>query len=208
MNEETLKNIFEPFYTTSDKGTGLGMFIVNSVVSDYNGEILVKSEEGKGTEFTIYLPVYDKDELKKLFGKKRKKDKKLSKMIEEKVMGRKKNRVFLIDDEKIVTEMLQEFLSDEGFKVKAFNDSRKALKYFRKNSDKYDLIITDLTMPHLTGIELSKEIKNINSNVPIILLTGYKKELNNEMVKEYNIKQILLKPVNLEVLLKTLKSIG
>ena len=204
MDEETLNNIFEPFYTTREKGTGLGMFIVSSVVEAYNGDIFIKSIEGEGTEVVIYLPVFSK---KELAGKEKKRDKKLSKVLEEKITGKKKNNVLVVDDEKIITEMLQEALSLEGFKVKAFNDSRKALKHFKRNVEKYNFVITDLTMPKLTGIELSEEIKKIKPDIPIILLTGYKQEISEEMTKKYNIKRVLLKPINIHTLIKTLKEL-
>ncbi len=204
MDEETLKNIFEPFYTTREKGTGLGMFIVSSVVEAYNGDIIIKSIKGKGTEVVIYLPVFSKKELAE---KEKKKDKKLSKVIEEKVIGKKKNNVLVVDDEKTITEMLQEALTLNGFKVKAFNDSRKALKHFRNNVEKYNFVITDLTMPKLTGMEFSEEIKRIKPDIPIILLTGYKREISEEMTKKYNIKRVLLKPINIQTLVKALKEL-
>ncbi len=207
MSKETLEKIFEPFYTTKEHGTGLGMFIVSTIVEGYGGDIIIESEEGKGTEVKVFLPVATKELIEKV------KREEYEKTIDKKELSNHKKRkkdkikVLIVDDEKMITELIQEVLSSEGFKVKVFNDSRKALKSVRKNRETFDLIITDLTMPQMTGLEFSKEVKKINPNIPIILLTGYNKELDEKSRTEFNIKKILMKPINIENLLKEIKEV-
>jgi len=207
MSKETLEKIFEPFYTTKEDGTGLGMFIVSTIVEGYGGDILIESEEGKGTEVRVFLPVATKELIEKV--KKEEMERKSGKdeVINPKKKKKGEIRVLIVDDERMITELIQEVLSSEGFKVKVFNDSRKALKNVRKNKENFDLIITDLTMPQMTGLEFSREVKKINPNIPIILLTGYNKELDEKSRAEFNIRKILMKPINIETLLAEIKEI-
>jgi len=198
MSKETLNNIFEPFYTTKAQGTGLGMFIVNNIVDSYKGEILINSEINRGTSIEIYLPLDTKFNIKKI---EKKTSDKISSEINQKIKKAKNLNILVIDDEKAITELIYDTLTLENHKVKTFNKPLKAIKHLTKNKNKYDLIITDLTMPELTGTDFSKKLKELQIDTPIILLTGYNKKLNQDKLEEYNIKKILMKPISIETLI-------
>ena len=204
MNQETLNNIFEPFYTTKEQGSGLGMFIVNNIVNSYKGEIFINSEINKGTTIEIYLPFMTKFNIKKIV--KKKSDEKLHKN-DQNLKKQESHNILVIDDEKPITELLKDILTLENFKVKTFNNPLKALKHLAKNKNKYELIITDLTMPGLKGTDFSKKLKDYQIEIPIILLTGYNKKLTEDKLKEFNIKKILMKPVSLDILVNEVNNL-
>ena len=183
MDAQTMERIFEPFFTTKGvgKGTGLGLSVVHGIVKNYDGEIIVKSEKGKGSDFSVYLPVAEVEE------------KETSSLKKEVVGG--KEKILLVDDEPAVLQLQQKVLEHFGYQVMAFNHPLEALKYFKANGDDIHLLITDLTMPEMTGVELAKKINALNSNLPIILATGYSEELTPTQKKQFGIREILMKPV-------------
>jgi len=183
MDKELISHIFEPFYTTKPvgSGTGMGLAVVIGIIQVHHGDIKVISEKGKGTEFVIYLPKTDKD----LFSEEQ----------DEEEIPFGNESVMFIDDEDLLCSLAQSMLTSLGYKVTTFNDSLKALKSFRQFPDQYDLIITDQTMPALTGIELVKEILSIRPGLPIILCTGFSKSVDKTQCEKAGVKSFCLKPL-------------
>lgn len=184
IKEEILNRIFEPFFTTKPrgKGTGLGLSVVHGIIKKLNGTILVESKVGKGTVFEIYLPVFS------------------GKYVEtddsKPIVTKGNERIMLIDDEEPIISVLKKILTNLGYKVSDFMDSRKALKAFEKNPDNYDIIITDNLMPYITGLKLCKKLKKIRSDIPIILNTGFLSKEVEEKAYKIGIFKILTKPLN------------
>jgi CheY-like chemotaxis protein len=194
MNDNVLGHIFEPFFTTKgySKGSGMGLSIVHGIVQSHNGEIIVYSEPGKGTAFHIYLPVTE--EVKKPV-----------KVIDDSFHGGYES-VLIVDDEEAVTRMLEKLLRQLGYKVDVFNSSVDALESFRKAKNKYDIVLTDLTMPEMTGLDLAEEIRKVHSEIPIVLMTGYGFE-DYDNISHSSIRKIVGKPVNIRDLSSTIRDV-
>lgn len=184
MNAKTMERIFEPFFTTKNiaKGTGLGLSVVHGIVISHHGEIIVDSKENEGTTFVVYLPTINKPEIKN-----KHKEREINRMGNENIL--------LVDDEEMIVEMFQLMLESHGYKVTIQTSSREALELVRKNPNNFDLVITDFTMPHMTGLDLSEKINSIRKDLPIILNTGYSDNISDSILRKYNIKKILNKPI-------------
>ncbi len=188
MDNNTLDRIFEPFFTTKevDKGTGMGLSTVYGIIRGHKGEITVYSEPGSGSVFHVYLPTIENNNI--------------SQKKEKVAFQRGTESVLIIDDEPTITDMTSKFLTRIGYTVETKNSSLYALKEFRKNPDKYDILITDLTMPEMTGINLAQEVNKLSHSIPILIMTGYSESLNNETLKMYGIQKVIEKPINLKAL--------
>ena len=183
MDETTLNRIFEPFFTTKapGKGTGMGLSVVHGIIRSYSGDVLVFSEPGQGTTFHVYLPITEA---------KIKKKKKARKVLE----GGQES-ILVVDDEAAIAKMLKTMLERLEYKVDACNSSIEALELFQMNPTRYDLVISDLTMPNMTGLDLAKQLHEINNELPIILMTGYGENILNENLDEYGIQNLIGKPI-------------
>ncbi|MBN1163152.1 MAG: PAS domain S-box protein [Candidatus Krumholzibacteriota bacterium] len=186
MDEATMDRIFEPFFTTKtvDKGTGLGLSVVHGIVRSHRGDILVESEPGKGSTFQVYLPIFEATVPDKE-----------PKEIDAIPGGRE--HILVVDDEKTVATMLRRMLERFGYTVDARHNSVDALKAFRKQPERYDLVITDLTMPNITGLDLAKELHRIRPSVPVIIMTGYGENIGGDILEHYGINEIIGKPIEL-----------
>ncbi|MCD4829836.1 MAG: PAS domain S-box protein [Candidatus Cloacimonetes bacterium] len=176
--------IFEPYYTTKAKGegTGLGLAIIHSIVASLNGKISLHSILGAGTTFTVILPASDTE---------------IGDLKEEIAAHRviTPTRILFVDDEPMIVSLSKTALERYGYTVTEFTSSSKAEQAFELNPDDYDLVITDMTMPHPTGIELVHKLRAIRSDIPVIMCTGYNDLTNKEALEEANIKHVLLKPI-------------
>jgi PAS domain S-box-containing protein len=183
IDESVADFIFDPFFTTraKDKGTGMGLFIAYGIVQKYNGTISVESTPGTGTAFHIFLPESDREILE------------LPTAQEFSLVG--KEHIMFIDDERLLAEMGKTMLERLGYTVMALTDSRTALEVFSASPDEFDLIITDQTMPHMTGLDLAKAMLQKRPSLPIIICTGYSPHVNEEIAKQHGIRKFLYKPV-------------
>lgn len=182
MDAATIERIFDPFFTTkpAGEGTGMGLSVVYGIVMGYGGDILVESEVGKGSTFSIYLPELPENHHAE------QQDDKLS------VGGTE--RILLLDDEEGIVQVTQMLLSSLGYQVTAHTKSAEALADFRAEPQAYDLVITDLTMPHMDGITFAKAVRAIRQDVPIMLISGTHETLNQETAEALNIDTSLMKP--------------
>ena len=181
--QELQEKIFDPYFTTKEigKGTGMGLSIVHGIVKSYGGYITCRSRIGEGTVFDIFLPVTDEDE------------ETLKKYVESIPAGTE--RILLVDDEKLLVEMSQIMLERMGYVVTARTSSIEALTTFRNQPDAFDLVITDQTMPGMTGFDLARRMLQIKPGLPIILCTGYSSQLSEAKVESYGIKGFAMKPL-------------
>ena len=190
MDQKTRERIFDPYFTTKEvgKGTGLGMAVIYGIVKHYKGFIDVESEPGKGTSFHIYLPALEKN-ISIL--EEAEKDETL-------LMGNE--RILVVDDERDIVSIQKSVLERLGYKVAGTTDSLYALEQVRTNPDLFDLIITDQTMPNLSGANLAEEVLKIKQDMPIILCTGYSSVISEEVALAMGIKKYVLKPVGRKTL--------
>ncbi|MEN6440007.1 MAG: ATP-binding protein [Syntrophobacter sp.] len=181
MDTATMERIFDPYFTTKEvgKGSGLGLAVVRGIVKKHDGAISVRSEQGKGTTFRVYLPLMEASV-----------DRTADTV---KALPTGNERVLLVDDERVVAEMGKAVLDRLGYRVTTETDSLRALDIFRSRPDEFDLIITDYTMPHLTGIDLSREMHLIRPDIPIILCTGYSQEVTLESAAKLGV-ELVMKP--------------
>ncbi|WP_456408268.1 PAS domain-containing hybrid sensor histidine kinase/response regulator [Caldithrix abyssi] len=195
MDAPTMERIFEPFFTTKEvgRGTGLGLSVVHGIVKNYGGEIIVESRKGVGTTFHVFLPAADLPE------------KEEANQNAEIPTGHEK--ILLVDDESMVLDLQKNILEYLGYEVESFSDPLQALKCFEEDGKRFNLLITDLTMPHLTGIELAQKIRQLDDSLPIILLTGYSEELTPTLKEKYGIKEVLMKPVSAAQLAQAVRSV-
>jgi len=197
MDAETRQKIFEPYFTTKESGdgTGLGLAVVHGIVQDHKGQIHVYSEPGQGTTFHIYLPVVEK------------RAKGFTLEQEALPIEGGSERIMVVDDEEAIVKLVRKVLTANGYHAITFTNGVQALQEFRKQSQAVDLLITDLTMPYMTGIELAKQVLEISPRLPIILSSGLSETLNKEKTKAIGIKRYLEKPIDNRKLLRTVRNL-
>jgi PAS domain S-box-containing protein len=190
MPQDVLTRVFEPFFTTKEvgRGTGLGLSVAYGIVKNHHGGITVESEPGKGTLFTVYLPVYQGGLQVR------------SRSSEEGAPADGKGSILVVDDEEFILSSLERVLKSSGYCVVAVKESTKALQLFSRAPDAFDLIITDLTMPGVTGIELAGKARELRPDVPIILCTGFNDVMDDQKAVSLGIKELLLKPAGVREL--------
>ena len=183
MDKLTVERIFEPFFTKKEvgSGSGLGLSVVHGIVSNNHGTIVVESEPGEGSSFTIYLPQH-------------------SEHFEEETehtqqLKKGKGSILFVDDEKEITFMGKRMLESLGYKVDIKTDSQEALNAFNKDPYKYDLLVTDQAMPKLMGTELIGKVKEIRSDLKSIIITGYQESIPANAMEQYGIANIISKPL-------------
>jgi len=183
MDEPTLKKAFEPFFTTKPvgEGTGMGLAVVRGVVQSHGGDLDVESEPGKGTLFRIYFPTaHGTPELAEDCG------------VDKNTTGTE--RIVFVDDEDFIVDIARERFEGLGYSVVAFTDSTEAYRYICANSTIIDLLVTDQTMPGMTGFELAQAALHLRSDLPVILCTGYSRDVNLETALTAGISRMLMKP--------------
>ena len=182
MDSGTMGRIFDPFFTTKKpgEGTGLGLSVVYGIVKSYGGTITVQSEAGKGSEFCVYLPLFTKAENNE------------EKPKEAAAGG--KERILFVDDEEPLVELGENLLASLGYDVVGKKNSLEALDLFSSCPEKFDLVVTDLTMPDMTGIDLAQKILRIKPGMPIILCTGFSETITPESIDSVGVKDLIMKP--------------
>lgn len=194
--EEIQHKIFDPFYSTKEvgKGTGIGLTVVNSILHQHQAHLILESHASEGTSFRLFFQIAKNQNIcepKPTF-------------IDHTELPYKQlnARILVVDDDTAVLNVHGEFLKMKGMLPTTVNDSQQALDLFANNPDAFDLILTDQTMPGLTGIEFTKQIHYIRPEIPVILLTGWSDKINSKNSKQLGFEHFLTKPVNLEQLLQ------
>ncbi len=193
--EENLDKIFDPFFTTkkSQEGSGMGLAVVNGIARKHQGAVNVYSEKEKGSTFNVFFPALDVD---------------FQEMDEEDLdIPHGHEHIFIIDDEPALLKSLQQTLEKLEYKVSTQSSARRALEQFKMNPEKFDLILTDQTMPDLTGIELAEEIKKIKKDIPVILISGFNEKINDKELNKTGINQFLTKPVDTAKIAQSIRSV-
>jgi PAS domain S-box-containing protein len=196
MTPDVKDRIFEPYFTTKDKGegTGLGLSVVNGIVDSHGGTITVYSEPGKGSTFHVYLPLIQEEAIK-------------PEMDEQAPILTGNERILFIDDEKALVDLGKQMLEHLGYKVTIRTSSIEALELFKVKSDRFDLVITDMTMPNMTGDKLAKELMKVRPDIPIIICTGYSERISEEKAGSLGIRKFIMKPIVMSDMAKTVREI-
>lgn len=181
--KEHIEKIFDPFYTTKkrEEGTGLGLSVVHGIVKDMHGAISVDTEPGKGTTFHVLLPKY------------------VRKVVEEKTLEPvskvQKGKLLFVDDEKGIIRTGQRILERRGYEVVATTKPLEALEIFMEKPSDFDVVLTDLDMPDMTGLELSRRFLEIRPDIPVVLATGFSADITPEILKNAGVREMVMKPM-------------
>lgn len=186
--------IFEPYFTTKDigEGTGLGLAVCEGAIRNMNGEIFVESRPGQ-TIFSIYLPATDDPH------------KNFKERCDTAELPKGTERILFVDDEVSITKMGEKILTGLGYSVTTVNSSIKAASLFREDPDYFDLVVTDMTMPDITGDRLASEIKSIKPSIPIILCTGFSKKISEDEIENLGINGYCRKPISIPAMAKKVR---
>lgn len=193
---EARARIFDPYYTTKQKGegTGLGLAMVQGIVRGAGGVVSVESEEGRGSVFDVYFPLVETP----------------SESVQQPmdfVMPMGRERILFVDDEETLAEMAGEMLRKLGYDVKIMTSGIEALQLLTSSQGCYDLIITDQTMPGISGLDLARSIVTLHSGVPIILYSGYSTAISADEARDIGIRKVLMKPLSMTLLSQTVRQI-
>jgi PAS domain S-box-containing protein len=197
MAPNTLVKAFDPYFTTKEvgRGTGLGLALVHAIIDEHEGIIHVDSQLGMGSKFIIYLPIVKNKVLVQ----------QLTDPIGEPMKGNE--TIMVVDDEEDIRMLTQDLLESFGYTARSFKDGEEALIEFKLDPDHFDLIITDMTMPRMTGYELAREVLQIRNKMPIILCTGYSENISKTHAIEMGITRYLQKPLQNQDLLFIIREV-
>lgn len=183
MEKAVADRVFDPFFTTKGpgEGTGMGLAVVHGIVKKHQGAITVQSEPGTGTVFSVLLPQFEQ-----VTGSD---DESAPSIVSGDV------RVLFVDDEPALARLCQEMLDRMGYRVVACTSALEALRAFRIDPERFDLVVTDLNMPNMTGLDLAKELLEIRQNTPVVLCTGFSETVDGERARRLGIRETLMKPI-------------
>ena len=184
MTPEVVSRIFDPYYTTKieDEGTGLGLAVVHGIVTNHGGTITVYSELGKGSVFHVYFPLIERASI-------------TPEDFQEGPPVTGDERILFVDDEPVLANLAKQMLQKLGYKVVTRTSGVDALELFRNRPEVFDLVITDMTMPRMTGAELAKELMQIRPDIPVILCTGFSYSMSEAKAKAIGIREFAMKPI-------------
>ena len=196
MDKAVMSRIFDPYFTTKapGEGTGMGLSVVHGIVKGHGGEIEVQSEPKKGTTFHVHLPIIDIGVLE-------------PEVLSQGPIQRGSERILLVEDEELIIQMLEQTLEEIGYHVTPRTSSVEALKAFEARPDKFDLVITDMTMPNMTGAELAPRLLDIRPDIPIILCTGFNEMIDEKRAKAMGIREYVMKPIVRHDIARTIRKV-
>ena len=195
MEPMVLERIFEPYYTTKEpgKGTGLGLSVIHGIIKNHGGFITVESSPGRGSTFHVYIPTLDDVEIETAEAP-----------LQSGPSGNE--HILLVDDEPQIADMGRQMLGRLGYRVTALTSSAEALDTFSEHPERFDLLITDMTMPLMTGDRLAQRAWELRPGLPVILCTGYNEMISEEKALTMGIRKFLLKPVDMNELAAAVRS--
>ncbi len=196
MDQVTKERIFEPYFTTKEKGegSGLGLAVVHGIIKSHQGHISVYSEPGEGTAFQVYLPIIRSATI-------------VSEVKSADVVASGHESILIVDDEPSIVEVEQKMLEGFGYQVTAVTSCKEALEEFCPRPEKFDLIITDMTMPYMTGQELAQRCFEVRADIPIILCTGFSELINKEKAKAVGFREFIMKPIVLKEMARVVRKV-
>ncbi len=196
MDNVVMEKIFEPYFSTKGpgEGTGMGLAVVHGIVKSHGGDIEVYSKLGEGTTFSVYLPLIE------------------TRPVEPKIISAEPaptgtERILFVDDEEPIVFMAHQVLERLGYQVTPRTSSVEALEAFRAKPDEFDLVITDMTMPNMTGLELAPRLREIRPDIPIIICTGFSEMIDGDKAKSMGILGYVMKPITKEEIARIIRQV-
>ena len=195
IRPEQIERIFDPFFTTKNtgEGTGMGLAVVHGIVKSHGGTITLTSKPGSGSTFKVFIPTIENEPAAK------------APTANDLPSG--KERILFVDDEAFQADLGRQMLERLGYQVTTRTSSVEALEVFRSSSQKFDLVITDMTMPNMTGDELARELLTIRPDVPVIVCTGYSERISDEKIKAIGIRRLAMKPIVIRDIAKIIREV-
>ncbi|MGB3223015.1 MAG: AAA family ATPase [Desulforhopalus sp.] len=195
--ENIQDRIFDPYFTTKDvdEGLGMGLAVVLGIVKDHNGAISVESKVGRGSSFRVLFPMLETV------------DEPVAASAESLNTATRNEHILFVDDEEAITRMNQQIIKRLGYRITTYNNPQKALDAFRNSPQSFNLVITDLTMPEMTGTELAKSIKNIRRETPVMICTGDGGIINATSAANLGVEAYLAKPITMRKLERAIRDI-
>jgi len=195
MDRMVKERIFEPFFTTKPvgQGTGLGLSVVHGITTAHHGALSVDSELGKGTSFYMYLPIVSHETE--------------DERVAAKPMKSGSERIMLVDDEEDIKQVVKRVLTPLGYSFDLYDSSKEALAAFIAQPENFDLLITDQTMPQMTGLQLSAEVRSIRPEFPVIIMTGFSDVVTAENYKRLGLSDLIMKPVDIRELCHSIRKV-
>jgi PAS domain S-box-containing protein len=195
MEPEVMKRVFEPFFTTKQpgQGAGLGLSVVYGIVESCHGAVTVDSSPGEGSVFEVFLPVIE--------------DRSGAEIRRTRPIPTGKERILFVDDEKEIGDITREILESLGYKVHVETNPGEALNVFRQRPDEFGLVITDMSMPRMTGEVLAKKLLSIRSDIPIIICTGYGEVMDEGRARKIGVRKILMKPASINTVAEAIRGV-
>ncbi|MCA1797818.1 MAG: response regulator, partial [Geobacteraceae bacterium] len=197
IDDEAKQRIFEPYFSTRKNrgGTGLGLAVVHGIIKDFNGSIRVDSTPGEGSVFTLLLPAVNAEDCAadEINAMQEKTTPPSQENTQENSRGLK--HVLVVDDEESMLNLMKGILEKHGYAVTCTTSSPHALEMFEKHGDGFDILITDYAMPAMSGIELAQEVRNIRSDIPVLMCSGYYADREKRGAQEAGIEIVLNKPI-------------
>ncbi|MBT3805651.1 MAG: PAS domain S-box protein [Desulfobacula sp.] len=195
IDPEIIDQIFDPYFTTKEvgKGSGMGLAVVHGIVKNHSGTIVVENGLGKGTTFIIFFPLASKKA-----------------MVESKIsqdIPRGNETILFVDDEISIVKMVKRMFERLGYKVETATTPQDALERFSSNPDHFDLVITDMTMPQMTGVKLSEKLMAIREDIPIIICTGHSALVDEERAKDLGLAAYVMKPIDMLETAQTIRKV-
>lgn len=193
---EIMDRIFEPYFTTKElgRGTGLGLSVIHGIMKSHKGAIVCTSIPHQGSTFDVFFPMIESAKTEEA-------------AMEEKPIPGGSERILFIDDEPVIAETTGSLLHSRGYRVVSKTDSAEALEIFREDPRGFDLVITDMTMPGMTGEKLAREIIAIRNDIPIILVTGYNEHISEAKAKAIGIREFIIKPLKVRKLAEIIRKV-
>jgi CheY-like chemotaxis protein len=192
---DIMDKIFDPFFTTKKlgEGTGLGLSVVHGIVKQHDGYIIAESEPGKGSTFTVYFP--------QITGEHE------AVALHDDEIPTGSERILFVDDEEALVEMGEDILAELGYEVTSRMNGREALALFRADPSRFDLVITDQTMPEMTGVDLAREILATRVDMPIVMCTGFSYVVDADKAKQAGIRAFAMKPLTKREIARTIRKV-
>lgn len=197
MSKDVMERVFEPYFTTrkGDKGSGMGLAVVHGIVKNCDGFVKVDSFPGRGTAFRVYFPAYHGVVPTEMLDD------------DETTLSGGSERILLVDDEEMVVSLCTMILEREGYAVRTLNSSLKTLELFQENPHEFDLVITDQTMPDLSGVELVRKMREVRADIPVIVCSGYSASISEEKASALGIEKYMAKPLSRKALLLAVRDV-
>ena len=201
MDTKTMQRIFEPYFTTKEvgKGSGIGLAVIHGIIQDSKGFVRVVSTPGQGSTFHVYLPLLEENSAAE--------DDQVALQKNEKSLPQENGRIILVDDEELLVWVNKRRLEYPGYTVTATTDSEEALEKIRAHPEQFDLLITDQTMPNMSGVELTREVHKIKPDMPVIMSTGYSDLVTKEEALKMGISKYVVKPIQGDELIDAVREV-